>query len=567
MKIIYVILGFAFLLRLASLRFGYPIEVFGDELSNVIIAFKVLAAKSPFIPYEAGAFLPPLLSYILAPIFAFIGVSGVISGVFKDITDFTSFVILNREWFLMPARVVSAIFGTATIYFLYLLADKIFNRKVALLSAFLLAVNFLHVHDSQIGHIWVPLTFFMVAIAYFSYCLSLTGEKKWYWLSALFIGLGYAIGQVPIVFGALFLLAHFYYVRKIGGRFFDKNFIKAIPMISGLIIMFTVLNFYTFYKHFYDVAAALLQIFGFNIVPSAGYNINISRVAKYSFSFNWIFMLKTLFYTNPVITIAAVFGFLVLLKKFKFTDLKNVFLIFAPFGYLFLSSVLYYQFNYRYVLPAVPFLAVSASYFTFRVYERLPFSKARGTMLVLLIIFISGYSVAASSIYSYKLLKPYTVSQGVEWVYNNIPNGSRIVSAIYLNSSKESVKFGERYNKFNWVDTRKKHLLALSDQKLPRPNYFLINPNITDIYTLPEGEKEADYFVITFYNKEKEDEQIKILREFKEEKELVAKFYPKKDKAEVKNLLNFEPQWIVKTVLDTEYIGPYVEIYKMVEQN
>lgn len=565
MKTLYAILGLSFLLRLASLRFGYPIEVFGDELSNIIIAFKVLAAKSPLIPYEAGAFLPPLLSYILAPIFAGIGIFGVIAGVFKDVADFTNFVILNREWFLMPARFVSAIFGTATVYFLYLLADKIFNRKIALLSAFLLAVNFLHVHDSQIGHIWAPLTFFMVAITYFSYRLSLTGEKKWYWLSAIFIGLGYAIGQVPIIFSALFLLAHFYYVRKTSGRFFDKNFIKAVAMISGLVIMFTVLNFYTFYKHFYDAAAAILQIFGFNIAPTEGYNINISKVSKYSFSFNWVYMLKTLFYASPVVMAAAALGFFALLKKFRMTDLKNIFLIFAPLGYLLLSSFLYYEMNYRYVLPVIPFLVISASYFVFWFYEKLPFSKGRAATLILLIIFISGYSIAASAPYSYKLLKPYTVSQGVEWVYNNIPNGSRIVSAIYLNSDKESVKFGERYNKFNWVDTRKKHLLSLDDQGLPKPNYFLINPNITDIYTLPEEEKKADYFMITFYSEEKEDEQRAMMSEFRGERELVAKFYPKEEKEEIKNLLNFEPQWIVKNILDVRYIGPYVEIYKTIE--
>lgn len=565
MKIIYVILGFAFLLRLASLRFGYPIEVFGDELSNVIIAFKVLAAKNPLIPYEAGAFLPPLLSYILAPIFAVIGVFGIIFSVFKDIADFTSFVILSREWFLMPARVVSAMFGTATVYFLYLLADKIFNRKIALLSAFLLAVSFLHVHDSQIGHIWAPLTFFIIAIAYFSYRLSLTGEKKWYWLSAVSIGLGYAVGQIPIVFGALFLLAHFYYAKNSGGGFFNKNFIKSAAIISGLIIMFTFLNFYTFYKHFYDAAAALFQIFGFNIAPTAGYNINISKAAKYSFSFNWIFMLKTIFYTSPIVMTAAIMGFFVLLNKFRFTDLKNIFLIFTPIGYFFLSSLLYYEFNYRYVLPAVPFFIVSASYFVFWVSEKLSFSRAKGAALILLIIFISGYSIAASSLYSYKLLKPYTVSHGTEWIYDNIPSGSRIVSAIYLNSDKESVKFGEQYNKFDWIDTRKKHLLALDDQKLPKPNYFLINPNITDVYTLPEKEKKADYFIITFYNKEKEDEQRKMLSEFRGEKELVAKFYPKENKAEIKNLLNFEPQWIVKSALEIKNIGPNVEVYKTVQ--
>lgn len=563
MKVIYIILGAAFLLRLASVGFGYPVEVFGDELSNVIVAFKILAAKSPVIPYEAKAFLPPLLSYFLAPLFAVIGVFGIIFGVFKDITDFTNFVILNREWFLAPARVVSAIFGTATVYFIYLLADKIFNKKIALLSAFLLAVDFLHVHDSQIGHIWAPLTFFIVAIMYFSYRLSLSGEKKWYWLSALFIGLGYAVGQVPILFSAAFLLAHLYYVKKTGGRFFNGNFVKSVIVTFVLSLMFTFLNFYTFYKHFYDAAAALFQIFGLNISPPPdSYDINVSKVVRYSFSFNWIFMLKVLFYTSPIVITTAVFGFFVFLKKFKPADLKNIFLVFTPLGYLLFSSLLYYEFNYRYVLPAIPFFIISSAYFIFWLYEKLPFSKAKGAAFVLLVIFVSGYSLVASALYSYKLTRPYTVSQGVRWVYDNVPNGSRIISVIYLSSGKEGVKFGERYNKFNWVDTRKKHLLSLDDQKIPKPNYFLINPNITDIYALPEKEKTADYFMITFYSGEKEREQVKMLGEFEGEKELIAKFYPKENKSYVRNFLNFEPQWVVKSLFGIKNIGPNVEIYK-----
>ena len=276
-------------------------------------------------------------------------------------------------------------------------------------------------------------------------------------------------------------------------------------------------------------------------------------------------MFNTIFYTSPIVLIAAVSGFFVLLKKFKFTDLKNVFLIFIPLGYLLLSSLLYYEFNYRYVLPSIPFFIVSASFFVFWLYDKLPPVKIKSAIFVLLIALVSWYSIAASLLYSHKLLKPYTVSQGVRWFYGNIPDGSRVISAIYLNASKESVKFGEKYNKFNWVDTRKRHLLALSDQEYPRPSYFLINPNITDVAALPEEEKAADYFILTFYNKEKENEQVKILSEFKGEKELIAKFYPKEDKEETKNLLNFEPQWIIKTILKTRNIGPYVEIYKTIK--
>ena len=567
MMAVYIILAVAFLFRLASFGFGFPIEVYGDELSNTIIAFKVMASKNIFIPYDAGAFLPPLLSYILVPVFAAIGGLGIFFDIFKNLPDFMGFVILNREWFLTPARIVSAMFGTATVYFLYLFAEKMFDRKIALLSAFLLAVDFLHVHNSQIGHIWTPLTFFIVALAYFSYRLSLTGERKWYWLSAIAIGLGYAIGQIPIVYYPVFLLIHYYHIRKTEKKFFNKDFILSTVAVFGIVAVFSVLNFYSFYKHLYDVVLAFSKFFGLEIWSAESFPwVRESMVNHYSFFGNWAIAFKNIFYTNPIVVTTAFFGFFVLLKKFKFGDLKNVFLIYVPLGYLLISVLLYYNFHYRYVLPIVPFFIVSASYFVFFLYDKISLLKTRNIVFALLVVIISAYPIVSSLFYSLKFLKPYTVVEGIDWVYANIPQGSKVVSGIYLNTNKEGIRFGEKYNKYGWVDTRKKYLLELGEQEYPKPNYFLINPNITDVYSLPKEEKKADYFFITFYSKEKEAEQLKAMNEFTGKKELIAKFYPKKEKTDIKNLLGFETQWVAKSVFEVKNLGPYVEIYKTINE-
>ncbi len=559
MKIIYVILAAAFLLRMASLAFGLPIEVFGDELSNVIIAFKVLAAKSPVIPPEAEAFLPPLFSYILAPIFGLLGVLGIAFDVFANLSDFKEFVILNRELFLMPARIVSALFGTATIYFLYLLAEKIFNKKIAVLSAFLLAINFLHIHDSQIGHIWSPIVFFMVAGAYSCYNLYLTGGRKWYFFSGLAAGLGYAIGQVPAMLYLLLVAAHWFYAKKSGEKFWNKKFAESTAAAFILIAVFTLLNPYTFYKHGLEAVGVVLKAFGIKFGVSYAVSSVVSRT---SLAGSLRMAYQTLLSTGPILLIFGILGALVFFREKRGFNFWLIVLF--PLFYLGVIASLT-NLTYRYVLPLIPFLALLAAHFVFWIYEKSLLERAKKPILVFSVILVCAYSLVVSSVYSFKLTRPYTVSQGVEWIYNNLPEESRIVSAIYLNASKESVKFGERYNKFNWVDTRKKHLLTLSDQEIPRPNYFLINPNITDVYTLPEEEKRADYFVITFYSRERESQQLKILDGFDGEKELIAKFYPQEEKREVKNLLNFEPQLIIKTVFETKYIGPNVEIYRTIK--
>ena len=184
---------------------------------------------------------------------------------------------------------------------------------------------------------------------------------------------------------------------------------------------------------------------------------------------------------------------------------------------------------------------------------------------MLLVTLVSAYSLISSVFYSIKFFKPYTIVQGIDWVYANIHHGSKIVSGIYLNTNKDGIRFGEKYNKYGWVDTRKKYLLELDENNYPKPNYFLINPNITDVYGLPIEEKKADYFFITFYNKEKEEEQLKAMNEFKGKKEIIARFYPKEEKTYIKNLLGFEMQWTGKSVFEIKNLGPYVEIYKTVK--
>src|SRR4029079_6707831 len=62
----------------------------------------------------------------------------------------------------LTARVVSGITGVATIGALYAAARELFNDRVALVGAALLAVTFLHVRDSHFGVTDVPVTLLVV---------------------------------------------------------------------------------------------------------------------------------------------------------------------------------------------------------------------------------------------------------------------------------------------------------------------------------------------------------------------------------------------------------------------
>ena len=64
-------------------------------------------------------------------------------------------------------RFLSVLFGTASIYFLYLLGKELFNRKVGFFSALLLALSPLHVYYSQEARTYSLLIFLTIMSMYY----------------------------------------------------------------------------------------------------------------------------------------------------------------------------------------------------------------------------------------------------------------------------------------------------------------------------------------------------------------------------------------------------------------
>ena len=85
-------------------------------------------------------------------------------GLFINIQALSIFLFENFPWAL---RIVSAIFGILTVLGIYFLAKEIFNKNIALLSAFLLATSFWHINFSRIGFRAIMAPFFLTWGIYF----------------------------------------------------------------------------------------------------------------------------------------------------------------------------------------------------------------------------------------------------------------------------------------------------------------------------------------------------------------------------------------------------------------
>lgn len=135
---ILIILVVATVLRLIGLNQSLWL----DEAINVNNA-SALSIKDLVLNYSLGDFHPPLYHILLSTWIGFFGSSEI------------------------SVRAPSVIFGVATVYFTYLLAQKLFENKTALVAATLMATAPLAIYYSQEARMYALAAFFASVSVYF----------------------------------------------------------------------------------------------------------------------------------------------------------------------------------------------------------------------------------------------------------------------------------------------------------------------------------------------------------------------------------------------------------------
>jgi len=147
-----------------------------------------------------------------------------------------------EPWML---RLASAFFGILTVLGVYFLAKELFNKKVGLLSSFLIATNFWHINFSRIGFRAIMAPFFLVWAVYFllislKKSLSATSYKLTAVIGGIIFGLGFysyiAYRVMPILMAMIFfyyLYQHREHAKKLWaalGFYVIATFIVALPI-------------------------------------------------------------------------------------------------------------------------------------------------------------------------------------------------------------------------------------------------------------------------------------------------------------------------------------------------
>ena len=149
-------------------------------------------------------------------------------------------------------RLFSAIFGVLCVWAVYLVAKELFNRSVALWSAFVVAVSPFAIQYSQEARMYSMLVFLILISAYFFLKGLDTKKIKYFVLWGFFMGLSMLTHYMGIIFSSTYFVAYLFWAgfdqlesqkgKSIREKidFFVKNILPEKNIFLGYAVAFLV---------------------------------------------------------------------------------------------------------------------------------------------------------------------------------------------------------------------------------------------------------------------------------------------------------------------------------------
>lgn len=336
---------------------------------------------------------------------------------YRAIGESLVFLTKNRDWVTewpkinLIGRGVSAFFATLSIPLIFLLGKKIWNEKVGLLAAFLAAFTVCFIQTAHYAVTESLLVFWLLILALVSLELAEKPTLKIYTQAGLILGLAIATKVSALSFAILPISAHFlYHFREI------KTQSKLILLFLIAFLTFAVFSPYVFLDY-----TKFKESMDYETAVATGTR-KVVYVLQFEKTIPYLFQIKNLFWQLGFLALGGFLGIAILF----FLAIKNKdkrLLLFLSFPLIYFAYVGQWHTKFiRYMLPILPFLILSASWFLYWLREK---SKALGTLLIILTLpFTLVWSLAFFSIYT----RESTRITASKWIYQNIPQGSKILT-------------------------------------------------------------------------------------------------------------------------------------------
>ena len=217
--IIFVILVLSAALRLYGLSWGLP-DVF-EEATPLNEAWKMWGwGPSGTLDLNPHFFnYPSLMIYC-----QFIGQGAMylgmrLGGIVDSGIEYAALYVTDKTPFLILGRMITLLFGIATVWILYKVCSKIASPPAAYAAAFLLAVCAFHIEKSQVVEVDVPLAFFCLLALWFMLGIAEEPSRRNYLRAGAAIGLAVSTKYTAALLFIPLVTSHLLAVRIGRDRF------------------------------------------------------------------------------------------------------------------------------------------------------------------------------------------------------------------------------------------------------------------------------------------------------------------------------------------------------------
>jgi 4-amino-4-deoxy-L-arabinose transferase-like glycosyltransferase len=154
--------------------------------------------------------------------------------------------LLRSEITLVSLRTYYAVFGSFSVIFVYLAAREIFNRRTAVLAAFLHTFMLYQIITSRATEHFAPIPLFTTAAVYFFFVAARKGNPLYFILSGLMISFGMyfynAAKLIPFIF-ALYMLLSLSVGIKNNDYIWSRLRGFFLLVLAALIAFFPIINY------------------------------------------------------------------------------------------------------------------------------------------------------------------------------------------------------------------------------------------------------------------------------------------------------------------------------------
>lgn len=249
-----IVLLVGLVLRLNGLRFGLPALNDPDELMFQMGAIRLFTLKT----LNPGWFGHPATTtiYALAILDTFIYLAGTVFGFWSNAHDFATVVYNDPTWLILPGRAVMVGFGLWSVWLTFRLGRELFDHRVGLGAALLVAISPLHVAYSQVIRSDIMATCFMLLSLLAALRFGRGGAIRDLILASVWVALA-TITKWPFALSCLGVVG-MCYLRLSEGRESFASACGKLIAFAGLAIMF-VIAFSPFLVIDYAVVISNLQ--------------------------------------------------------------------------------------------------------------------------------------------------------------------------------------------------------------------------------------------------------------------------------------------------------------------